>query len=291
MIGIQYVKSVVQQIKSNKSMSSAATVEDILGTSSTSKIGKESEAIEGKLISPSKAPLTDGKYEGVQGTFLKNGRMRFFVPSTKNYFGDFQSRTCLHDTGCCSHLIGIPSLEDLQLVLDRFKPKSLELRFQFCISKGVAGTHVVMAINNKDSSPFVVNLCRDLLPNSPGIKVPTLRFYLCAEDVEHLLASNMLTFLQKEALDAIAEQVSPDTKRRNHTLVGQDILSKFAGISFGNVIILVNDSIFSPVHIWDTMGSIANDFLRPEFQSHLPTNFNNLESDDLHSSDESFSFE
>jgi len=276
----------IDQLVESISTAGASQSSPVVGESETNVVAPTPIV----LVSPDKPPLTGQKYEGVHCIFLRNARMRFFIPSTKNFFGGFQSKTCLHDSGCCSHLIGVPSRKDLQEILRLFPPKSPDLRIAFEISKGVAGTHLVMTVKiNKASNQIPVVLCSDLLPGQGLFGMESLRFYLCSEDAEYLSSSGDLTRVQQILLDSRVKIVSPNTKRRMHTLIGQDILRHPASITFEHTVVLVNPGVFRPTtDIWEVVQLFDEEFIAEGFHALLPENFNNLESDELTATDESF---
>jgi hypothetical protein len=252
----------------------------------TPAVSSPTTTAESKTVSPPKAPLDEEQFVGCQFVFLRNSRMRFFIPSTKNYFGGFQVKTCLHNSGCSSHLIGLQDIVAVDKVLTDFTPSSRTFLHDFVSATGVTGTHVVWTIKNfhKDMD---IRLCTDLFPQNSKIHVEHLRFYLCSEHIEHLLRSPSLTVIQKAKLTHLQSTVTPNTKCRKHTLIGQDILKKFPSISFENVIACVIPGQIS-TNVWDVMESLQLIFLGKEFQALLPTDFNSLESDDFVASDDCF---
>lgn len=61
---------------------------------------------------------------------------------TKNYFGSFQSRTCMHDSGCNGHLLAISSTNELEsLLCDHYSFTDKSLSFAFRISRRGWGSY------------------------------------------------------------------------------------------------------------------------------------------------------
>lgn len=216
-----------------------------------------------KIPSPEKAPFCVSKYAGVKAVFFENKRKRFFISSTKNTFGGFQIRTCMHDSGCNTHLLPIVSEEALSELLKLYNPRSLDYIFGFFVNNGVSGQHAIMTIKKRDQSNFSVRLCQDILGAKETAQLPTLRFYLCSFDIDFLLGSDKLTVLQQSRLSHLRQKLNctvavpggaggimatgadgqggrqekasvttssatpppvPEQHRRQHALLGQDIL-------------------------------------------------------------------
>jgi hypothetical protein len=241
------------------------------------------KAAEAKIISPSKDKLPESLFSGVKAIFLRNNRKRFFIPSTKNFFGKLQTKIAMHDSGCGSHLLSPTSEADLFNILNEYKPSAFLLHtYSFRECKGVAGKFIVMNIKQEEKL-FKVKLCNDILGDEITAEINSLVIYLCSDDVATLLnfnGNNKLSDKQKIALRKLQDlHISHRTERRTHSFIGQDILDNLTSFVVGGFSILVRRESFDTANLYEKMELMCQEL--ESSPSTLPEDFDYLESEDF----------
>lgn len=154
---------------------------------------------------------------------------QLIINSKHNSFGGFISPRCVVDGGYSSLLITIPSLTQLDQLLELFPPKLYDYKV---IRESTEAKSIVLVVAQKAFSPdmFPIEFCVDTLPNKPYgiIHTNLLRFHLSAADVNHLIVvhSAQFTAYFVQNLKAIrAHKYSAE--RLDATVVGQLIIREF----------------------------------------------------------------
>ena len=189
--------------------------------------------------------------EGLCFLSIINRRRRYFLPSTKNYFGGMKVSKLLCDGGCSSILLPIESVRELSNI---FKNHEKDCLFQ--IKKGISPGGSTVSLVLKQRSPykfFDVSLCSDILSNSI-ITVKMLRYSLSTEDIRWILSEPGINISPQELI-----VLGSETKvhgRRSHGLLGQHILDRFTCIKHNGCELYVDTSKYQ-----------------------LPSNFQNLDNE------------
>ena len=177
---------------------------------------------------------------GIKFFAIKNYRNRLFLPSNDNLFGEMKYSRVLVDTGCSSILLPLHSTGDLSTLMRAYPPVRLtkamtDYHWKIAFSSKVGGSSLVLVIEKDPSSHcFPVSLMRDVLGTQVQTSLNRLRFSLSTEDIKTLLDrtfQNVFTALERKKL----LQINAEIPRRQHVLLGQDVLSKFSCIRHGKV--------------------------------------------------------
>ena len=144
----------------------------------------------------------------------------------------------------------------------------------------------MLSITGKNSRlTFPVNLCSDVIGSS-AIHVTTLRFALCAEDIDELMRDPCRQFVTSSQLDKLAD-LNVSSVRRRHALLGQSVLQGFLLLKLNNTAFYVNRQTHAVPASWEElrnqMGAIEN-----QLQRHMPDDFEDWEDDDFAYEDDEF---
>jgi hypothetical protein len=255
--------------------------------------------------SPGQRALS-GVPEGLCFISLDNNRHKFFVPSTKNYFGGVKVDKLLCDSGCTSLLLYFASLAHLE---DAFRSLDNENYRVFCAA-GVGVTGIDMAIKFKQLIPGSIDcfMSTDLFPNSPAINLLFLRFSLCSEDINHIVQTPHLlsrfgkqdqarlraevvreTIHARHALEEYQEilrvlgpsvavklrKQTPLVPRKSHGLIGQHILGLFVHFKMDEVEFFCSKEYVLP----STMRILGNQMRALTAQIEVPGDYEEWEED------------
>lgn len=121
-------------------------------------------------------------FTGVLAIAKKNDRRRC-VLLADNDFAGFRVERVLLDTGCGTHLLPLPDANSLAQLRQAFPAPCIWGLAQS------ADTFCVLTIERPGQDDgFQVRFCTGLLKSSPGVKVASLRFHLCADDLKAVTA-------------------------------------------------------------------------------------------------------
>lgn len=159
----------------------------------------------------------DVPLEGVLAIGMKNDRRRCFLLG-ENDFAGFRVESVVFDTGCNTHLLPLPDANSLHQL-----QKIFPAPWGLSQAAGVSASFYVLTIEQEQG--FLVRFSTGILKSSPGIRVPFLRFFLCAEDLATLTAMKIL----ERGAQRVAEQQLKNLdkypkSRRMHALLGQDFV-------------------------------------------------------------------
>jgi hypothetical protein len=163
-------------------------------------------------------------FQDVACLFYKTDQMKYFIPSTENYFGPFQSKTCIHESGYSSHLIAISSESELQQIFGFCDPS---FGYDFNVSHGVAGDHVVLEVKSSCGRPYQLRLAKDIFDFA--ITLDTLRFFLCSDDCDYILNHHQELHLSEYSLSSLKNcmnKVEKNGTAQNQSNLGETKDSK-----------------------------------------------------------------
>jgi hypothetical protein len=241
---------------------------------------------------------------------LMNKNYRYFVPSTKNYFGGIKVSKVLCDSGCSSLLLPINSAEELDRI---FALHGRNCSFSISESVGVGGTTLCLMVRSRGlSANMEVQLCCDVLGGGSIIRVEYLRFSLCMKDIADLVNKYAEKFSdldlfrltleynksheirrihakynkgkegeeEEEEGEEGALQENDGVKRREYALLGQKIMRGLCCIKHLNSELYVDAAVYQlPVSIQALENQMRE--LRDQLNKRLPMDFNDWEDDDF----------
>lgn len=219
--------------------------------------------------------------------------MRYFIPSTKNFFGRFQCREVMWDSGCNSHLLALPDEDSIQS-LSQLYPSD-QYSWNVVISSGVSSAHLVLHISPLCVGGISYSLNNDLIEGQTGT-LDYLRFYLCGDDVKYLIQAadaglvplNGLRLHKLKVFCTTCPSVL-EAKRRRHSLIGQDIARSFSIIDHHGLCLFVDAELFGP-KAWVLLLS-CRDYLENDIElTNKPENFDTLEDEDHIAEDDLMEF-
>lgn len=219
-----------------------------------------------------------------------NHKNRSFIPSTKNYFGDWQVRKVLVDTGCSTYLLPIQEGQLSEFFktfsstsASTFPPPSTSTPEEFTFTVGVSitagGKCPVLKVMEANGKDFHVKLCQDLVGNNSLISIDTLRFSLCSEDIDAILNTPEYTNLLTEVgLDILKTDLQnhPNRERRSHALLGTFVLKEMSCVRVTTIEFFVDAKVYDLPN-WKTLRRETDKIIE---QIELPTNFDEWEDDD-----------
>jgi hypothetical protein len=246
---------------------------------------------------------------------LMNKNYRYFVPSTKNYFGGIKVSKVLCDSGCSSLLLPICSPEELDRI---FELHGRTCTFTISESVGVGGVTLCLMVKSRGlSANMEVQLCCDVLGKGQDntIMVDYLRFSLCSQDIDDLLNKYSDQFsqldvfrllmehdkaeeikrihnkymLHKEQKDTREGEEEDDSdmlvendgiKRREYALLGQKIMRGLCCIKHMNCELYVDAAKYELPGSVQALETQMRD-LRDQLHKRLPMDFNDWEDDDF----------
>lgn len=245
--------------------------------------------------------------EGLVFISLMNKNYRYFVPSTKNYFGGIKVSKVLCDSGCSSLLLPICSPDELDRI---FELHGRTCTFTISESVGVGGVTLCLMVKSRGlSANMEVQLCCDVLGKNNSIMVDYLRFSLCSQDIADLLAkySNYFSNVdlyrlsmehekseeikriqakyiwhekEEDEEDVLSENDDDVVKRREYALLGQKIMRGLCCIKHMNCELYVDAALYIlPISV-EALESQMRD-LRDQLHKRLPMDFNDWEDDDF----------
>jgi len=251
-------------------------------------------------------PMLKNIPDGLVFISMMNKNYRYFVPSTKNYFGGIKVSKVLCDSGCSSLLLPIQSSEDLDRI---FRLHGSTCTFSISESMGVGGTTLCLMVKSRGlSANMDVKLCCDVLGGGTIITVDYLRFSLSLKDIEDLVSKYSHKFSEldlyrltleynksheirkihskydsnegKEEDDEDKLEENDGIKRRNYALLGQRIMRGLCCIKHMNCELYVDAAIYQlPENVHTLENQIR--YLRDQLQKRLPMDFNDWEDDDF----------
>jgi len=251
-------------------------------------------------------PMMKNIPEGLVFISLMNKNYRYFVPSTKNYFGGIKVSKVLCDSGCSSLLLPIINREELDNI---FKMHSDTCFFSISESQGVGGKTLCLMVRSRGlSANMEVQLCCDVLGGGSTIVVDYLRFSLCSQDIDDLLSKyadkfsdlDQFRLLQEHNKSQeirqihdkydVANHESSDSsestdladrcKRREYALLGQKIMRGLCCIKHMNCELYVDAAVYK---LPENIQALENQMreLRDQLNMRLPMDFNDWEDDDF----------
>lgn len=230
----------------------------------------------------------------VQFFGFSSPKKRYFIPSKKNYFDGIQFPFCMFDTGCRSHLLPMDN-NVRTTIFTKYSDKSL---FEWNVTggKGVAAVQSPkLSIEKRSSGKFSVEFSNDILPFCMEID-GILKFHLAFEDAEYILDNGKSLLSKKSAqiLFNFLEMIkylkdkypkSSIAQRRNHVLIGQDIIGEFSLVQTGKIFVAVRGKEY--VNIDSELESSLTLIGKNSIFSNFNHNeFENLEDDDHNPEDE-----
>jgi len=251
-------------------------------------------------------PMMRNIPEGLVFISLMNKNYRYFVPSTKNYFGGIKVSKILCDSGCSSLLLPINSPEDLDRI---FFLHGRTCSFSISESVGVGGTTLCLMVRSRGlSANMEVQLCCDVLGEARPIMVEYLRFSLCLKDIADLVNKYAEKFSDldlyrltleynksyeirkiqtkyeskkgEESEEEEALQENDGIKRREYALLGQKIMRGLCCIKHLNCELYVDAAVYQlPANVQALENQIRE--LRDQLNKRLPMDFNDWEDDDF----------
>ena len=217
--------------------------------------------------------------DGIAFISLMNPRKRFFLPSSKNTFGDIKVGRVLCDSGCSSMLLPIESAETLIEIFQRFEDTNYI--FSLKGSANVGGTSTCLVVEHIGSNErFTVHLCHDIMGHANNMSTKRLRFSLCQNDIKTIQTTKTYCArFSSLCLDRLKIATGP-IKRRTHALLGQDILSEYCLIKYRDVEIYVDPSKYTLPRNFRVLRD-QNESLANQLRRDLPDNFDDWEDDDF----------
>ena len=261
--------------------------------------------------SSSPQPMMRNIPNGLIFISLMNKNYRYFVPSTKNYFGGIKVSKVLCDSGCSSLLLPINSPEELDRI---FALHGRTCSFSISESVGVGGTTLCLMVRSRGlSANMEVQLCCDVLGGGSIIRVEYLRFSLCMKDIADLVDKYAEKFSDMDLFRLTLEynksreirrihakyhrgeegeeedgkeaeeralQENDGVKRREYALLGQKIMRGLCCIKHLNSELYVDAAVYQlPVSIQALENQMRE--LRDQLNMRLPMDFNDWEDDDF----------
>lgn len=191
--------------------------------------------------------MSDEYINNISLVAYKNRKNRFFIPSKKNYFNNYQVEYIMIDNGCNTLLLPIKE----NYIEFLYKEFPLE-KYRWIIdeSKGVATLQSpVLRIESKPEN-IEVNLNLDICPYKMFVNF--LRFNICYDDALILQKNSNIENVDKlkDFIIMIEKIKTSDNKiqvgiRRKHGLLGQFFLSKnnMTSIQLNEIFICLNTYI------------------------------------------------
>jgi len=230
---------------------------------------------------------SDKNLDGVIILGRKNRRKRFFLPSKENTFGGWKVGVVMIDNGCNSILLPLAQ-DDLQKLAKHFH--FAQYKWEIASPKRAQGGLLSLKISSKRTPDIPIQLCQDFKVKSTCC-VPFLRFHICSEDIEELLA---LPDLENDLKDCIRNFGSElPAIRRTHALLGQVILDRYTSIQHRGVLAIIDPAKFTEAISWeviiswdDVVSTVRNEILPDNFEElededHAPDDDEGLEKDDF----------
>jgi hypothetical protein len=202
--------------------------------------------------------------DGLQFVAFMNSHKRFFIPSTQNSFGILQIEKVLVDTSCSSILLPLYESNLLSHLNIAYpcEDQNSTMVWKLARSKGVGGRTDVLVIENSPSVPlFDVKLMGDVgfLPNCT-LKLTKLRISLCGDDFRYIINHpELLKNFSTKQQESIRNQEHSTLLRRSHALLGQDVLSKFSCIRYGQTALYVDVLKFKLPAGWGSLTRLIID--------------------------------
>jgi hypothetical protein len=213
--------------------------------------------------------------EGLCFISFMNKRKRFFLPSTKNYFGDIKVSRVLTDTGCTSLLLPLESTGQLFRLLESHHEIC---DFIISFSRNAGGQSPVLLFQPKSVTlKFSVHVCTDIMPGDIKPEVDNLRFSLCAEDVDEINGGSRRFFIDAEVKKL--EGVVVTSKRREHALLGQSILYNFYVMKYRKIELYVDPVKFVLPSTFDELNNMTSS-IESQLQPLKPDDFDDWEDND-----------
>jgi len=229
--------------------------------------------------------------KGVLAVFKRNPKKRYFLASSKNFFGNLQVEAVMLDSGCNGILLPlkIGQLYDLLKIF----PKENQFEWKIGESTGVSGSSLALIIVSLSPSGILISFAKDLLPNNLPIIVKSIRFHLCSEDTQTLAEEVMLfeylsSNAHRQRVTTFLANSKTSIKRREHALVGQGVIRESSVIQHGSISLIVNPQSFEPIPFWVNVARIES-IIRD--QANLPDKFDTLEDEDHEGDDDEEDFD
>ena len=213
--------------------------------------------------------------EGLCFISFMNRRKRFFLPSTKNFFGDIKVSRVLTDTGCSSLLLPLESTGHLFRILQSHHETC---DFIISFSRNAGGQSPVLVFQPKSVTlKFSVHVCADIIPSDIRPELDNLRFSLCAEDVDEINGGSRCFFIDAEVKKL--EGVVVSSKRRGHALLGQSILYNFYVMKYRKMEMYVDPVKFVLPSTFNELNNMTSS-IESQLQPLRPDDFDDWEDDD-----------
>ena len=204
-----------------------------------------------------------------------NRRKRFFLPSTKNFFGDIKVSRVLTDTGCSRLLLPLESADHLFRILQSHHETC---DFIISFSSNAGGQSPILLFQPKSVTlKFSVHVCADIISSDIRPEVDNLRFSLCAEDVEEIKGGSRRFFIDAEVKKL--ESVVVPSKRRGHALLGQSILYNFYVMKYRKMEMYVDPEKFVLPSTFNELNNMTSS-IEGQLQPSRPDDFDDWEDDD-----------
>lgn len=223
--------------------------------------------------SPNARALRRGLPPHVKAVAMRNAKMRYFVPSTANYFAGEKYEYVMVDNGCNSFLLPYRTALAARFTGDQY-------RWVVSSSKGTGAlkspTLIIMHHTNAEAVLGTMQLAgNEILP------LKKLRFHLGSESARALVNHQKLSSYHKgklrEFLGRLGDSVvSPE---REHALLGQYYLQQVISVQVANMFMMC-DGVFPTAQDFETVRDLVEP-MREQFPG-----FDELEDEDHDGDDE-----
>jgi len=219
-----------------------------------------------------KPRLSSTEFNLVSFTAVRNRRNKVFIASTNNYVDGMRVKQFLIHGGCSSILVPFANCEEFDTVSLKYGDPLL---YDWKIAKR---SELVIQQRHK-RSVFQIRLCTDNLPReNPTVLMDELRFAICQEDANWLLATPRVLKLLSQADAVLVNKIAVSSLGRSkYGSLGQGFLNKFDSLQLSKVTLYFPVEAISLEGGWVKLSRMCAEVER--FKD-MPKNFEEYEDDD-----------